>query len=562
MQQMHAEILIVGGGLGGVSAALSAARRGARVILTEETDWLGGQLTTQGVPFDEHPWIESFGCSESYRALREGIRDYYRKNYPLLPDSRSTRALNPGMGFVSRLCSEPLAGVAAINELIAPYVSRGLIRVMYNTKPVEVQQVNNRIEQVTFNISTTDQTIRVSAEYVLDATELGDLLELGGVESVVGAESKSQTGELHALDGNPNPLDQQAITWCFAVDWSPDTKNVIERPRDYDFWKSYRADFWPGPQLGFEVSDAITGLPLTRNLFAAPMSTPMANDLWHFRRLLFKGHFPDGWLESDIVLMNWAGLDYWLKPLVGVDSDSRATALEEARQLSLSILYWMQTEAPRHDGGAGYPELRARPDVMGTSDGLAKVPYYRESRRIAAEFTILEEHIGAEARGYSGSAAYFHDSVGIGAYRIDLHPSTAPRNYVDVESYPFQIPLGALIPISVENLLPACKNIGTTHVTNGAYRLHPVEWSIGEACGALAATCLAEGTTPRQVRNDPALLANFQRTLVGQGVEIEWPVVGELGPEKRFGSPSAIHGGNWVAATASGGLTATTEVAP
>ena len=161
------------------------------------------------------------------------------------------------------------------------------------------------------------------------------------------------------------------------------------------------------------------------------------------------------------------------------------------------MLYWMQTEAPRLDGGTGYSGLRLRPDVVGTSDGLARQVYVRESRRIKAEFTVLEQHVGVEARGVRGAQA-FHDSVGIGAYRIDLHPGTAGRSYVDVSSWPFQIPLGALIPVRVENLLPACKNLGTTHITNGCYRLHPVEWNIGEASGALAAYCLDKDLVPRQ----------------------------------------------------------------
>ena len=70
------DILIVGGGLGGVAGALAALRLGKRVVLTEETDWLGGQLTAQAVPPDEHPWIESTGCTASYRRLRENIRAY------------------------------------------------------------------------------------------------------------------------------------------------------------------------------------------------------------------------------------------------------------------------------------------------------------------------------------------------------------------------------------------------------------------------------------------------------------------------------------------------------
>src|SRR3712207_8348422 len=52
---------------GGCAAALAACRAGLRVVLSEETDWIGGQLTSQAVPPDEHPWIESFGCTRADR---------------------------------------------------------------------------------------------------------------------------------------------------------------------------------------------------------------------------------------------------------------------------------------------------------------------------------------------------------------------------------------------------------------------------------------------------------------------------------------------------------------
>jgi hypothetical protein len=132
--------------------------------------------------------------------------------------------------------------------------------------------------------------------------------------------------------------------------------------------------------------------------------------------------------------------------------------------------------------------------------------------------------VGVEQRGKLVGAEKFDDSVGVGSYRIDLHPSTAPRTYVDIASWPFQIPLASLIPRRVENLLPACKNLGVTHITNGCYRLHPVEWNIGEAAGALAAYCLEKQCTPRQVRNTPGHLADFQRMLVDTlGFVLEWP---------------------------------------
>ena len=110
-------------------------------------------------------------------------------------------------------------------------------------------------------------------------------------------------------------------------------------------------------------------------------------------------------------------------------------------------------------------------------------------------------------------------------YRIDLHPSTGGDNYIDVPSCPFEIPLGALLPQRVGNLLPASKNIGTTHITNGCYRLHPVEWNIGEATGLLAAHCLEQGLRPHQVQSDDTRLEAFQSRLEGQGVEIRWPEI-------------------------------------
>jgi hypothetical protein len=475
----------------------------------------------------------------------------------MLPGSRADAHLNPGMGFVSRISSEPRVAVAVINQMLAPHESSGRLRVLYNHRPIAVATDGDDVAAVTLLDTTSGTEVVVHASYYLDATELGELLELGDIEHVIGAESQAQTGEPHALDGDPNPMDQQSLTWCFAVDWSPHTDNVIAQPRDYGFWRSYQAEFWPGPQLGWTVSDAITAKPLFRPLLGGERETPVENDLWHFRRLLYRRHFAEGAFDSDVVLMNWTGMDYWLKPLVGVSAEDRQVALDEARQLSFSILHWIQTEAPRHDGGTGYPEVRLRADVMGTADGLAKHPYIRESRRIQALFTVLEQHIGVEARAGCRGAEVFKDSVGVGAGRIDLHPSTAPRNYLDVDGFPFQIPLGALIPVRVGNLLPACKNIGTTHLTNGPYRWHPVEWGAGEAAGALAAFCLSKGESPRAVRDTPRLLDEFQSVLQNTlGVQLAWPQFGAIGPEQRFGSPSALFGGTWVSETADGDLLA------
>ena len=522
-REVEADVLIVGGGVGGVAAALAAAQLGYRVILTEETGWVGGQLTAQGVPPDEHPWIERSGCTKSYRRFRNAVRDYYLARYPLLPEARATPQFNPGNGWVSSLCFEPRVGVAVLEEMMTPFREEGRLKLMHSHRPVAVETVGDRVTGVSIEHTETGELCFARAPFILDATELGDILALGRIEHVTGSESQTDTGEPHALEV-ADPLDQQGVTWCFALEYLPDEDHTIEKPNNYSFWRDYRPQSWPGPQLGWKTLDPETMDPHVRPLFSARPGAGRAEDLWSFRRILYRGHFLPGSCRSDISLVNWPQNDYTLKAFVGVTEEERQEALEGARELSLSFLYWMQTEAPRPEGTNGYPGLKPCGEPLGTSDGFAKSVYMREARRIKATFTVTEQHVGVEARGGLTGAETFADSVGVGAYRIDLHPSTRGRSYVDLDSWPFQIPLGALIPVRVDNFLAAGKNIGTTHITNGCYRLHPVEWNIGEAAGALAAYCIKEKVVPRAVLQDSRHLSSFRGLLRDVlGVQLAWP---------------------------------------
>jgi hypothetical protein len=265
---------------------------------------------------------------------------------------------------VSRLCHEPRVALAAIYELLAPYLADRQIEIIPSCHPVGAEAHGDRVRAVRLRDVEAGEDIAITAPYVLDATELGDLLPMVGVEHVTGAESQSETGEPHALVGPADPLDQQAITACFALDYLPDEDHTIDRPADYDFWSGYQASFWPGPQLAWEFVDPVTLDVRCEPIFAPPASG--RDDLWTFRRILHRGHYPPGRYVSDITLVNWPQNEYWLGPLVGVSDEARAGNERAARQLSLSLLHWMQTEAPRHDGGTGYRGLRLRRQVRNT----------------------------------------------------------------------------------------------------------------------------------------------------------------------------------------------------
>ncbi|ALC25827.1 FAD-dependent oxidoreductase [Streptomyces sp. CFMR 7] len=528
------DVLIAGGGTGGVAAALAACRAGRTVVLTEETDWIGGQLTSQAVPPDEHPWVEQFGVTDTYRSLRESIRAHYRQWYPMRAEALDLPLLNPGAGRVSKLCHEPRVALAVLEAMLAPHIAAGRLTVLTHTRPVAADTEGDLVRAVTFEDVRDGARHTVTAPYVIDATETGELLELADVEHALGAEARSEYDEPHAPEA-ADPLNQQGITVCFALSHHQGEDHTIDRPADYAFWRSYRPDFWPGPLLSFTAPDPRSLAAVTRTFEPNPDVDPLAvnadqsadagdKELWGFRRILARKLHRPGAFDSDITLVNWPLNDYWLKPLIGAGEETGRAAVAEARQLSLSVLYWLQTEAPRTDGGTGFPGLRLRPDVTGTADGLAKAPYVRESRRIKAVTTVTEHDVAIDLVGPYGGTRH-RDSVGVGGYRIDLHPSTGGDNYIDIGSVPFEIPLGALLPRRVRNLLPAGKNIGTTHITNGCYRLHPVEWNIGEAAGALAAHCLEEGVRPHQVQEEDKRLEEFSRVLDRAGVQRHWPDV-------------------------------------
>jgi hypothetical protein len=453
------------------------------------------------------------------------VRDFYRRHYPLTAAARADRHLNPGAAWVTALAYEPRVGLAVLNEMLAPHLAAGRIVILTRHQPVAVAMAGDYARAVTVLDTRTGAQRTLSAPYILDATELGELLELGRIEHVIGAESQAETGEPNALDGPADPRDQMGFTHCLALDHLPGEEHVIEKPRDYDFWRKAASAHSGRPKL--PVVDLFGH---ERDYFGRPnqpgryVSAP-----WNFRRFLCRTNFEPGAFPSDITTPIWGQNEYHDGVLCGVSAAERRRHMDGARQLSLSLLYWLQTEAPDPATGRnGFPGLRPRGDVFGTADGLAQYPYIRESARIRAELTVVETMFRNDREPTRHAPVKFPDSVGVGGYRIDIHKPVRKGTGGMTESnhgkhWCQQMPLGALIPVRVENLLPACKNLGVTSVVNGAFRLHPNEWNIGEAAGALAAFCLQRTLRPRQVRNTPAHLADFQAELVRQGVELDWP---------------------------------------
>ena len=514
------DILVVGGGLGGVAAAWAAARRGHHVCLLEETDWLGGQMTSQGVSaLDEHKHIETFGGTRSYYKLCEVIRDHYRY---LAARSQGEDSLNPGRCWVSRLAFEPQVAVNAIGTLLSPQIEAGRLGIFLRTKAVEARMNGNRVVSLKAINLDDGGAVRFAFEYILDATELGDLLPLTGTEYVVGAESVSQTSEPHAQPDEAKPRCVQSCTYTFAMERRPEGENHrIPKPSQYEHYHHRQPYGLRIHVHGGEIYGETTGW-LEYQVFEPTPGTK--GPLWEYRRLVDAVRFPNHY-PHDLTLFNWPGNDYRDMPLVDQSLDypsaTLASALQDAKRVSLGFAYWLQTDSPNPHGDPGFANLLLSPDIMGSYDGLSKYPYIRECRRIRSLKTIIEQDVSV-AHQPGPRAAHFNDSVGVGWYPIDIHQVSQDEVGASTRTKPFQIPLGALIPIRVENLIAANKNIGTTHITNGCYRLHPVEWNIGEAAGVLAAFAIEQSKRPRSIREDQTLLRAFQKEVVDEGVSLCW----------------------------------------
>ncbi len=340
LRELQTELLIVGGGIGGCAAALAACENGVSVILTEESDWLGGQFTSQATPPDEHGWIEEFGCTARYRKFRNDVRDDYRENYPLRESAKNNPILNPGDGWVSPLCAEPKVFLRVIESYLKPFVERGNLQILREHFPVAAENSGDKITAVTLKNLRDKSKVKITAKYFIDATELGELLPLTGTEFVTGSESKSKTNEPNAKE-NADATNSQAFSMCYAMSFHAGEDHTIERPENYDFWRDFvpqLSPLWSGKLL------SLTGLsprnlePVHYNFQPNDEPNTAFAGLWTYRRILHAKNFRKGAFDSDITLVNYPQIDYLLGDLANAASyDEKQKIVREAKWQSLSF---------------------------------------------------------------------------------------------------------------------------------------------------------------------------------------------------------------------------------
>ncbi|MBW4649888.1 MAG: FAD-dependent oxidoreductase [Kastovskya adunca ATA6-11-RM4] len=598
-QTVECEILVVGGGLAGAATAYEGLRAGRTVCLTEITDWVGGQISSQGTSaLDERPTQRSqLFYPRGYLELRQQIERKYGE-------------LNPGDCWVSESCFLPRDAHNMLSGILrdAAKQGKGQLKWFPSTviKEVDISADGKQIENAIaiqhkpapnappLNTRPLSQTIEDSYQYqsssqfdktiirftpkpattqqptnwyVVDASETGELIALADVPYRLGIDPRSYL-EPSSASTTSDPYCTQGFTYTFAME-------ATEEPQPHrmpSFYPQYE------PYYSYELSRlADFGLVFTyRRIWS-----PQAGETQKFGGITYTAPAP-----GDISMQNWTwGNDY--RPGNAVDNlvytreqlqstgqlqpgnwmgGLRTESLAKAEEISQGFFHWLVAGTTDSQLGDGVktPQpnnryLSGLDSPMGTVHGLSKYPYMREGRRIIGRpsfgypqgFAVAEidisrrdykdeyyqqalspqanRSLGAALAGLEAISAIqgnktpqdvrrrtrssiYPDSVGIAHYAIDFHPCMtlsppeAPGNTEREgerqgagQAYPFQIPLRAMIPQKIDNLLVAGKSIATSHIAAAAYRVHSFEWSVGAAAGTTASFALENGIMPYQL---------------------------------------------------------------
>ncbi|MGB7251608.1 MAG: FAD-dependent oxidoreductase [Phormidesmis sp.] len=470
MDILTADVLVVGGGTGGVAAAIQAARRGASVVLVSELPWLGGMLTAAGVCAPDGNELAAFQTG-LWGAFLQALR------------SRHPAGLDNG--WVSFFTYDPAVGAQIFADWVAALPNLKWIvgersREVLRASPAHGSDciIGVRFEQIT-----------VQATITIDATELGDLLALAEVPYRWGWETKAEWNEPSAPVSLSDPTDPlYAITQCYPVQ-SPTWVVIVE---DYGEAKAPVIEAPPNasPDSCFEGAWANYG----------DADTPAGQMCLNYGRL------PD-----NRFMINWPhrGNDYGVGLQRLIESDAaRAQYGREARWHSQSFARYLQRRVGKRYGLAYelFPQTKSSP-----GGAFALMPYYRESRRLVGLSTVSEGDIlpiaGAQVAALPVNADGDMSAIAFGNYPNDHHypgfemplAPKAIRWGGRWTGTPFTIPYEALVPKAVDGLLVCEKNISVSHIANGATRLQPVVLGIGQAAGMAAALCIEQGCWPRDL---------------------------------------------------------------
>ena len=384
------DVLIIGGGASGVSAAVQASRMGATVFVAEESAWLGGMLTGAGVSAVDGNYRMPAGLFGEFRSRLE-------EHYGGLEALKT--------GWVSSVLFEPSVGDSIFKSMVAAEPN---ISVAYNVIPTDIKHLDNSWT-ATFE-NPDGKKFTVEAKVLIDGTELGDVAKEMGVKYDIGMESRELTGEDIAPEQS-NGIIQDLTMVAVLKDYGHDV--TIPEPEDYD----------PDEFACTAINDLC-------------VNPKQPNRMWSVDKMITYGKLPNG-----KYMINWPieGNDYFVN-IIEMNREQRDSAIAEAKAHTMRYIYFMQKEL-------GLNTLGLADDEFPTDDLLPFLPYHRESRRIHGKVRFDLNHIMSP---YDTAEPLYRTAIAVGDYPVDHHHHA----YDGVEDLPnlyfhpvpsYGLPLGVIM---------------------------------------------------------------------------------------------------------------------
>ena len=434
------DVVIVGGGAGGTSAAIQSARNGAKTLLIEETNWLGGMLTSAGVS----------AIDGNYK-LPSGFWGEFKDS--LVSHYGSLEALKTG--WVSNVLFEPKVG----NEILKSIAhNEKNLKILYSTSTQSVSKHDGNY--FNYQIKTSEGTF--FSKILIDGTELGDLLPMIDVDYDVGMDSNEMYDENIAPEIKNDII--QDLTFVMILK-NYNKKVKIDKPEGYDASEFY-------------CSTSHKDCPESDKA------------LWSPQQMMNYGKLP-----NDKIMINWPiyGNDYYSN-LIEMSKEEREVVFEKAKNKSLRYLYYIQDEL-------GFDNYSISDDEYETDDNFPLIPYYREARRMKGQVTFSLNYI---KNPYDQKHKLYRTGVLVGDYPVDHHHDAHPEKeklpklaFYPIPSY--SLPFGSLISKKNSNFLVAEKSISVSNLVNGTTRLQPVVLQIGQIAGLIGSESIKQNKKPSEL---------------------------------------------------------------
>jgi len=544
-KDQSADLLIVGGTESGWAAAIQAARMGVtNIVVVNDIEWLGGQFTAESVSaVDENRGLDNkvpFPRSGLFKEFCDRVENFNLKKYG---------SKQPGNAWTAFTTFRPAEGEQVFREMLQPYIDRKQVKLISWAYPVSalMSEDKNTLLGLTFRGSKPGDknTFAIRAKLTIDASDWGEAVKLSGAEYEYGADLKSKYNEPMApQDRSEYPLtDMNPITYCVVIE-STGKDSLIPKPPLYDdrsYWLTtsmtktdYQSLKWP-----FKAHR-----PFNPPYLKGAKTFYQGEQTVYTQRRLLDG---EGLKinEPDVILLNWSIQDYPFdvlpqhvvealekteqgasqKNVVEMTREQRQIIFDDAKRHSLGMLYHLQTTVHdrMEDKSHTFRNFKLT-DEFGTADKLPPKPYIRESLRMKALYMMREQ----DARHFNGPDEYapimYYDGVAPWQFVYDFHPTgrmflpeegadgpwqcyLKPLRHWGTKSKRSLFPLRSLIPVRVEGLLGAQKNLGYSSIVSSAVRLQDQCILIGQASGATAAVALKRQIKPREIPFDMAFLS-------------------------------------------------------